>query len=253
MSSSAERAIAIVGVGAILPDAPDTAAFWANVSGGRYSISEVDPARWDPALFYDRDPKAPDKLYSTIGGWVRDWDWSPLQWRLPIPPRVGEVMDEAQKWAVAGTRAALLDYGWPGRTFDTERTAVILGNAMSGEQHYQTYLRVVYPEIARELSRAPAFSALPAAVQADVIAQTHRNLDGMLPPVTEDTMPGELGNCMAGRVANLFDLHGPNYVSTRPARPRWPRSTRPSKVWRRASSTRSSPVGSTGTWARPAS
>ena len=25
-------------------------------------------------------------------------------------------------------------------------------------------------------------------------------------------MPGELGNCIAGRVANLFDLHGPNYV-----------------------------------------
>ena len=25
-------------------------------------------------------------------------------------------------------------------------------------------------------------------------------------------MPGELGNCMAGRVANLFDLHGPNFV-----------------------------------------
>ena len=25
-------------------------------------------------------------------------------------------------------------------------------------------------------------------------------------------MPGELGNCIAGRVANLFDLHGPNFV-----------------------------------------
>ena len=25
-------------------------------------------------------------------------------------------------------------------------------------------------------------------------------------------MPGELGNCIAGRIANLFDLHGPNFI-----------------------------------------
>ena len=34
----------------------------------------------------------------------------------------------------------------------------------------------------------------------------------MTPAITEDTMPGELGNCIAGRVANLFDLHGPNFI-----------------------------------------
>ena len=30
--------------------------------------------------------------------------------------------------------------------------------------------------------------------------------------ITEDTMPGELANCMAGRIANLYNFHGPNYV-----------------------------------------
>ena len=58
---SLDNAAAIVGVGAILPDAPDAAAFWRNVTTGRYSISEVDPERWDPALYYDPDPKAPEK------------------------------------------------------------------------------------------------------------------------------------------------------------------------------------------------
>ena len=56
MSSPAAR-VAIIGVGAIMPDAPDADAFWRNVPAGRYSISEVDPARWDPALFYDPDPR----------------------------------------------------------------------------------------------------------------------------------------------------------------------------------------------------
>ena len=72
-------------------------------------------------------------------------------WKLPIPPKVGDAMDDAQKWAVACTRMALTDYGWPERPLDLERTAVILGNAMAGEKHYLTTLRITFPELAREL------------------------------------------------------------------------------------------------------
>ena len=213
MTDSTDHAIAIVGVGAILPDAPDARTFWANLVAGRSSITEVPAERWDPGLYYDADPSAPDKTYSKIGGWVRDWDWSPLQWRLPIPPRAGEAIDDAQKWAVACTRAALLDYGWPGRPLDQERTAVILGNAMGGgEKHYQTARRIAFPETARELAGAPSFRALPAGVRAAITAELHDRMDAQLPQITEDTMPGELGNCVAGRVANLFGLRGPNFV-----------------------------------------
>ena len=127
--------IAVVGVGALLPDAPNAQRFWENIKRGRYSIEEVPPDRWDPELFYDPDPKAPAKTYSKIGGWVRDWEWDPIAWRLPIPPRVADAMDLAQKWAVAGTRQALADYGYPERPLDTERTAVIIGNAMAGDRH----------------------------------------------------------------------------------------------------------------------
>ena len=153
MSSSNGNAIAIVGVGAILPDAPNAATFWDNVTGGRYSITEVDPDRWDPALYYDADPRAPEKTYSKIGGWVRDWDWDPLRWKLPVPPKVADAMDDGQKWAVACTRMALADAGWPERPLDLDRTAVILGNAMGGEKHYLTNLRIMFPDIARRLGR----------------------------------------------------------------------------------------------------
>ena len=171
MSIEPITAVAVVGVGAILPDAPDAATFWANVRGGRYSITDVEPERWDPAFYYDANPKAPDKTYSKIGGWVRDWTWDPLGWKLPIPPRVGDAMDDAQKWAVACTRAALLDYGWPERPIDGERTAVVLGNAMSGERHYLTALRIAFPELAHELDRAPTFQALPADVRKAISAE----------------------------------------------------------------------------------
>ena len=36
--------IAIVGLGAILPDAPDVATFWQNLEQARYSITDVQAA-----------------------------------------------------------------------------------------------------------------------------------------------------------------------------------------------------------------
>ena len=213
MEDTAGRAIAVVGVGAILPDAPTAPVFWRNVIEGRYSISDVRPERWDPARYFDADPHAPDRTYSKIGGWVRDWEWDPVAWKLPLPPRVSDAMDEAQKWAVACSREALTDYGWPQRPLDLDRTAVILGNAMAGEKHYLTALRIAFPEYAAALQDAPHFAALPAQVRAAIASECHTRFTDGLPGISEDTMPGELGNIIAGRVANLFNLHGPNYVA----------------------------------------
>ncbi|MEO1064352.1 MAG: SDR family NAD(P)-dependent oxidoreductase [Actinomycetota bacterium] len=213
MADTVERAIAIVGVGAVLPDAPDVPTFWDNLTAARYSITEVDADRWDPAFYYDEDRLAPDKTYSKIGGWVREWDWSPLEWRLPIPPKVGDAMDRTQRWAIVAARQALMDYGHPGRPLDQERTAVVIGNAMGGDLHYLTALSVYYPEYADELRHAPAFAALAPDTQQAILDEMRTGVRSRFPNITEDTMPGELANIIAGRIANLFDFHGPNFVT----------------------------------------
>ncbi|MGB5682681.1 MAG: type I polyketide synthase, partial [Polyangiales bacterium] len=213
MQDKVHRAIAIVGVGAVLPDAPNAEAFWNNIAGGRYSISETPVDRWDPALYYDPDPKAPDKTYSKIGGWVRDFTWEPLKWKLPIPPKVAEAMDLTQKWSIMASREALLDYGYPERPLDADRTAVILGNAMAGDQHYKTALRVFFPEFTRELDGAPSFQALSKDVKEAIVQETMDRVRDHFPNITEDTMPGELANIIAGRVAAVFNFHGPNFTA----------------------------------------
>jgi len=212
MEDTANRAIAIVGVGAILPDAPNVPAFWNNIKSGRYSISDVDPERWDPAFYYDPDPTAPDRTYSKIGGWVREYSWEPIKWHLAIPPRVTDAMDQAQKWAIAATREALEDYGYPKRSLDADRVAVILGNAMAGEKHYQTALRVNFPEYAHELEGVAKFAALPESDRREITRELEQRVGKRLPEITEDSMPGELANCIAGRIANIYNFHGPNFV-----------------------------------------
>ena len=212
MKDTVHRAVAIVGVGAILPDAPNAEQFWENIKSGRYSISDVDSDRWDHDLYYDADPKAQDKTYSRIGGWVRDWEWKPFDWKLPIPPRVASAMDDSQRWGISMTHSMLQDYGYPDRPLDTDRTAVIIGNAMAGEKHYMTALRVFFPEFARELGQSESFVELPKKLRKKIISQTHERMNRMIPEITEDTMPGELANVLAGRIANVFNFRGPNYV-----------------------------------------
>src|SRR5208283_2283086 len=68
------------------------------------------------------------------------------------------------------------------------------------------------PEYAHELAESTSFAALPEAVRREITRELHERMDKHLPEVTEDSMPGELANCIAGRIANLFNFHGPNYV-----------------------------------------
>ena len=207
------KAVAIVGLGAILPDAPDVPSFWKNIQTGRYSISEVPPERWDPNAYFSTDLSEPDKTYAKIGGWVRGFKMDLLKWGIPIPPNTLALIDQSQQWAIAASRQALLDYGYQQRKFDPQRTAVIFGNAMAGENHYATSLRIRAPQYMKALSEVAEFQSLPAAVQQALLAGMQAGIRRQVPAVTEDTMPGELSNVIAGRVANVFNLSGPNFVT----------------------------------------
>ena len=49
-------------------------------------------------------------------------------------------------------------------------------------------------------------------MQEAVTGELHERILERFPDINEDTMPGELANIIAGRVAAVFDFHGPNYV-----------------------------------------
>ena len=117
-----------------------------------------------------------------------------MKWHMPLPPRVTDAMDQAQKWAIAATREALEDYGYPKRHLDPDRVAVILGNAMAGEKTLSDRAaRLYFPEYAHELGEISSFAALPETVRAEITRELHDRIGKRLPEITEDSMPGELG------------------------------------------------------------
>ncbi len=207
------KPIAIVGLGAVLPDAHDVASFWKNIQSSVYSIQDVPQGRWNPDLYYDPDPSAPDKTYTKIGSWVQDFQFNPIKIGIPIPPKVLELMDETQQWAIAASHQALQDYGYPQHTLPNERVAVILGNALAGEKHYRSSLRIHLPEYLQVLSSLDAFRQLSDSVQQELLGGFTQGIQAEIPAISEDTMPGELSNIIAGRVANVFNFGGPNFTT----------------------------------------
>ena len=200
--------IAVIGVAALFPDAPDLDTFWDNILSAKVSLKEVPDGRWDVGDFWvEGGPKNVDenKTYSKIGGWIEDFVFDWRRWK--IPPGSLNQIDDTQLWAVTVSAAALEQAGYMGegsRELPKSRTGVIFANALGGENRNLSNHRVWADQFARHAVESGGMpkegkEAFKAAI-----------LEG-LPKVTEDTMPGELANVVSGRVANLLDLQGPNY------------------------------------------
>ncbi|MGO9917297.1 MAG: beta-ketoacyl synthase N-terminal-like domain-containing protein, partial [Isosphaeraceae bacterium] len=189
--------VAIVGMAAIFPGAASVAKFWANTLRGIDSIIEVPADHWDWRLYYDPDPKAPDKIVSKWGGFVPDVPFDPL--RYGMPPSSLPSIEPAQMLALEVVRIALADAGYAERPFPRERTGVVLG--MGGG--------------AAQLAMGYAFrSYLPMldSVVPDAGKKAIEACKGLLPEWTEDSFPGFLLNVTAGRIANRLNLGGANYT-----------------------------------------
>ena len=66
------RPVAIVGMSALFPDAPNLHQYWDNIINKIDSIIEVPKSRWNIEDYYDIDTEAPDKTYCKRGGFIPD-------------------------------------------------------------------------------------------------------------------------------------------------------------------------------------
>lgn len=206
-----QEAIAIVGLGCVFPQANNTSEYWNNIVNGVDCIQEVPKEKWDPALFWDPDPKAEDKTHVKIGGFTTGYKFNPLEFR--IPPRVAEHLDLVQKLALSAAKEALEDAGISEDKFDKERTAVILGNTMGGSITSEYARRVFYPQIVQSLEASPEYQGMTEAQKRRLLVQFREKYTENLATITEDSMPGELANIIAGRIANVFNLRGQNFTT----------------------------------------
>ncbi len=211
MNKKIKEPIAIVGIGAIMPGALTKDEFWQNIQTGKYCITEIPKSYWDYKLFYSPDHKAEDKLYSTIGGFIPEtFKFNSLKYR--IPPQIAKQMDTVQHLAIETTRMALEDSGYDKKEFDRNRCAVIMGNSMGGMKNEMSNTRLNRPFLYEILKNTPTYKALSPEAEQKLMDEMDEGVREKFTPVTEDSMPGELANVIAGRLANVFDVHGTNFT-----------------------------------------
>ncbi len=202
--------IAIIGIGALLPDANNKEEFWQNIISGKNSITEVPTSVWDPKLYYSPDHNEEGKTYSKIGAFIKDYKFNSIKYR--IPPAVGKQLDPAQQYALDVAAQALEDSGYNKKDFDHSRVAVIAANSAGGPTNEYSDMRVCEPLIWEALKNSETFKTLNAAQSEELINTARESLNKVLPLTTEDTMAGQLPNVIAGRIANVFNLHGTSFA-----------------------------------------
>jgi len=198
---AAECDIAIVGMASLLPGASDLHTYWQNIIHRIDTIREVSAERWRPEDLFDPKRGTPDKSYSKWGGFLDDVPFDPSLYG--IPPASLKSIEPVQLLALDVVRQALADAGFDRRSFAKDRTATIFAaggmNELASDYIFRGLLSHYLPRV----------EGLPEAAAKQVLEALY---DHDLPKWTEDSFPGILGNVIAGRVANRFDLRGSNYT-----------------------------------------
>ena len=196
--------IAIIGMGAIFPGRGDVTGFWRDVFEGRDLISDVPSSHWLVDDYYNADPRAPDRTYGRRGGFIDPVAFDPVT--FGIPPKAMQGTDSAQLLALIAAQMTLQDIerDSEGR-IDKSRTSIVLGVASATELTAHMAGRLQRPAWVNAMRQA----GLAEAEVQDIAAR----IESHYAEWQEATFPGLLGNVVAGRVANRFDLGGSNYVT----------------------------------------
>lgn len=192
--------IAIVGIGCVFPDAMDFTEYWRNITEGKDSVRDISGEFWEASDFYDADPKAPDKCYTTKGAIVDQVEFDSME--FGISPMVMQSTCTEQLFSLIAARQALIDaglYGKNAKAFNKEKTGVII-SAPTGKNAFELCHRSEAPKIHQILIS----NGIPKDV-ADRVVEKYKSTLGEW---TEDNNPGYIPNVVAGRIANRFDLGG---------------------------------------------
>ena len=147
------RPIAVVGMSALFPDAPNLNQYWDNIINKIDSIIDVPESRWNIDDYYDVDAEAPDKTYCKKGGFIPDIDFNPME--FGIPPNILEVTDVTQLLGLLVAKSAKEDAGYAdAETEVLDATGVILGVTAGMKLLGSLTSRLQYPVWDKVLKRS---------------------------------------------------------------------------------------------------
>ena len=200
--------IAIVGIGCRYPGANSADEFIENVMAGRRYFRAMPPERLPSDDYYHHDPSHPDTTYCKIAAVLEGFQFNPVDFK--IPQSTFRATDTAQWLALQVASDALQDADL--KQIDTARTAVILGNSLTGEISRAQVMRYRWPYVGRVINELLDQFGVQGEARAAMLVQLEERYKEPFAPVDEDSLAGGLSNTIPGRICNYFDFRGGGYT-----------------------------------------
>ncbi|KAL3888379.1 hypothetical protein ACJMK2_000747 [Sinanodonta woodiana] len=119
-------AIAIVGIGGMFPGAKNINEFWHLLKHGENHVKEIPKHRWNNDAFYNPDPNAGGKLYTTHAGLMdRHDEWDNRL--FGISDAESERIDLQQRYTLECVHMAMEDGGITRKDLSGSKTGVYIG------------------------------------------------------------------------------------------------------------------------------
>ncbi len=203
-------AIAVIGLACQYPDASTPRLLWENVLAKRRQFRQFPQCRLSMADYYDPDRKTADKTYgrqaAVIDGFVFDWSGR------RIPESTMKTTDVVHWLALETSLAAVSDAGYTRDTLPGQRTGVIVGNTLTGEQTRSNTMRLRWPFVRRALFSAARAQGMDETQLRGLTRLLKERYTAVFPKVDEDTLAGGLSNTIAGRICNHLNLMGGGFT-----------------------------------------
>lgn len=195
-----QKAVAIIGMAGIFPQAPDIRTFWRNILAGVDAVGEPSP-EWESARYLESG-----RINTACGGYLKDlYCFDPRE--FGIMPNSVDGGEPDQFLALRVARDALVDAGYFG-SYDHRDTGIILGHST---YLHRGQVNHIQHHIVLDQTLELLQAALPS-LDSTRLTEIRSFLQSKLPQSNADIAPSLVPNVMTGRIANRLDLKGPNYL-----------------------------------------
>ncbi|MDN5498860.1 MAG: SDR family NAD(P)-dependent oxidoreductase [Shewanella sp.] len=193
--------IAIVGMASIFANSRYLNKFWDLICDKIDAITDVPESHWSIDDYYDADKSKADKSYCKRGGFMPEVDFNPMEFGLP--PNILELTDSSQLLSLVVAKEVLQDANLPDN-YDRDRIGITLGIGGGQKLSHSLNARLQYP-VLKKVFKSSGLSDEDSELLIKKFQDQYVHWE-------ENSFPGSLGNVIAGRIANRFDLGGMNCV-----------------------------------------
>ncbi|NJC11465.1 enediyne polyketide synthase [Micromonospora profundi] len=203
--------IAIVGMACRYPDADSPRELWENALAGRRAFRRLPSERMNLDDYWAADPAAPDRFYARTAAVIEGYRFDRVAFK--VAGSTYRSTDLTHWLALDVAAQALTDAGFPdGAGLPRERTAVVVGNSLTGEFSRAGQMRLRWPFVRRTVAAALRREGWDDDRLGTFLAELEQTYKAPFPGVDEDTLAGGLSNTIAGRICNYFDLNGGGFT-----------------------------------------